>query len=323
MKLPSTLPLLAFGAFALCGVAQATESVVHNDMDGDGRSDLLWRNVGTGSVVYWSAADPARSTKILVTAPSGFPLARMAIVGTGAFGDDGRSDLLMQDPVDAMVYNVYPKGAGYTAFATGWCCSLGSPWRLAGVADFDGDTYSDLVYRDQGNGANWWFSSVQWYGLSSLATVPNLAWKVAAVGDFDGDGISDLLWRNASTGQNSIWRSGNSKTYLRVATVSDLAWKIACVADFDGDGRSDIFWRNSVTGVNSLWPSANVGARRPLAAVTDQHWQVATTGDFNGDHEADVLWRNNATGANVIWSSADRSTRAVVATVRLTWSLQK
>ena len=317
------LALLAIGVSALCGLAQAVESVAHNDMDGDGRSDLVWRNSGTGTIVYWSAANPAVSTKVVVTMPSRFPLSRMTLVGTGVISAWFTSDLLLQDPVDGMVYDLYANGTGYTASATGWCCTLGSPWRLAGVGDFDGDTFSDLVYRDQVSGANWWFSSLEWYGLSSLAPVSNLAWKVAGVGNFDGDNVSDLLWRNATTGQNAIWRSANRNTQLHVATVSDLAWKIASVADFNGDGRSDIFWRNSITGANSLWPSANVAARHVLPGVTDQHWQVAASGDFNGDHKSDVFWRNNATGANVIWYSADRNTRAAAGTVSLTWSVQK
>ena len=256
------LALLALGVSALCGLAQAAESVAHNDMDGDGRSDLVWRNSGSGTIVYWSAANPAADTKVVVTMPSRFPLSRMTLVGTGVFSAWFTSDLLLQDPVDGMVYDLYSNGAGYTASATGWCCTLGSPWRLAGVGDFDGDTFSDLVYRDEVSGANWWFSSLEWYGLSSLAPVTNLAWKVAGVGNFDGDNVSDILWRNATTGQNAIWRSANRNTQLHVATVSDLAWKIASVADFNGDGRSDIFWRNSITGANSLWPSANVAARR-------------------------------------------------------------
>jgi hypothetical protein len=317
------LAFLVAGALALSGLAHAAESVVHNDLDGDGRSDLVWRNADTGAIVYWSAARPAMATRVLVVLPSKFPLSRMMLVGTGAFGTDPKSDLLLQDPVDGMVYNVFPAGPVYTAYATGWCCSVGSPWRLAAVGDFDGDTYSDLVYRDQTSGANWWFASNDWYGLSSLAPVPNLGWNVAGVGDFDGDGISDVLWRNATTGRNAIWRSADSARPRQIAAVSNMAWKIASVADFDGDGRSDIFWRNSVTGANVIWRSANAATPRAVAGVTNQHWQVAASGDFNGDHASDIFWRNNTTGANVIWYSADHITYSNVAAVGLSWSVQE
>jgi len=323
MHRQSSLALLATGVFALHGLAQATESVVHNDMDGDGRSDIVWRNARSGSIVYWSAGDIAKSTRVLVSMPAAFPLSRMMPVATGAFGDIAKGSLLLQDPVDAMVYNVYPTGAGYTAYAPGWCCGLNSPVRLAAVGDFDGDTYGDLVYRDPTNGANWFFSSVNWYGMSALPTVSNAAWSVAGVGDFDGDGFSDLLWRNLTTGQNAIWRSANSALPRQIVAVSDVRWTIASVADFDGDGRADIFWRNSLTGANVLWPSANFAARRPVVGVTGQHWQVAASGDFNGDHRADVFWRNNATGANVIWYAANFNTQSTLASVNMDWSVQK
>jgi hypothetical protein len=53
-QLPMTLL-----ALALCGAwgsAHSTESALHNDMDGDGRSDLIWGNASTGAIVYWSGA---------------------------------------------------------------------------------------------------------------------------------------------------------------------------------------------------------------------------------------------------------------------------
>ena len=50
---------LALALPGICGVAQGAELFVHNDLDGDGRSDLVWRNANTGTIVYWSAANAA------------------------------------------------------------------------------------------------------------------------------------------------------------------------------------------------------------------------------------------------------------------------
>jgi hypothetical protein len=317
----------------LCGspwLAHATESALHNDMDGDGRSDLVWRNATTGAIVYWSGANAAMATTVRAThlaynVASDFDLRRMTIAFTlsDAFTDPSRRALLAQDARNGANFVLFPEdiGSGYSVYGM-WAASLGT--IAVGTGDFNGDGSADVLYRTQGNGRNFMVADAAWGDWASyypLASVTNPAWKVAGVGDFNGDGRSDILWRNAVTGANAIWRSANAETQQPVARVANLSWHVVAVADFNGDGKSDIFWRNTSTGANAIWNSGNSTTQRAVAGVTNQRWRVTATGDFNGDGRFDLFWRNSGTGANVIWKSANAATQqGVVGVSNQAWS---
>lgn len=319
--------LLVFALCASTSLASAAEPGLHNDLDGDGRSDVLWRNSSTGAMLYWSAANASHRTAVRLSglaynvAP-GFDVSRtVALLTYPDWDTPARSVIVVRDR-DNHDYDLFFDGSGgYGAYSI-WVGN--ADWRIAGAGDFDGNGVSDLLYRNQRDGRNGVLSEASWAdwaGYSELPSVANLAWAVAGTGDFDGDGNSDILWRNSATGQNIIWRSANFSSRMPMATVINLAWKINAIGDFDGDGRSDIFWRNGSTGDNQIWYSANAATWRRLVSVTDPHWQVTATGDFDGDGKFDLFWRNTSTGANTIWRSADAAMRIQLPTVSvLAWS---
>ena len=300
-------------ALALAGLARLAHGAQHNDMDGDGRSDLIWRNSSTGAVVYWPGASAAGVTTVRATrgynVPNDFDSNRTVVDSSYSYYGDSRSHLVGRDSA-GVYFDVgfdYNAGNGYRAYPL---MAVPLDWRLVATGDFDNDGEAEFVLRNQRDGRN----VISYWGwdervLVSLATVPNLAWNIAGVGDFDGDGKADLFWRNAATGQNAIWRSGSSAMQLPATRVPNLAWTAAAVGDFNGDGRADIFWRNTSTGANAIWPSARASVQRAVTGVSDQGWQVTATGDFDGDGRADLFWRHAGTGANVIWKSADPATR--------------
>lgn len=320
MNHPSVLIALALSGF--WGLAHGTEPGTHNDMDGDGRSDVLWQNRDTGAVAYWRSANSTMSTAIHAPAPSDFDLRRTTVALTYSDAFSSRNVLLVKNTSSGADFQLYFIGVGYYAYRM-WAGTF--DWTAVGAGDFDGNGSADLLYRNQRDGRNFLILDVAWADWASsypIASMTNLAWKVAGVGDFDGDGRSDILWRNSATGQNTIWRSAT--TQIPVTTVSNLAWKIAAVGDFNGDGRSDIFWRNSSTGANVVWDSGSATTSRTLTSVTDQSWQVTTTGDYNADGRTDIFWRNASTGANVIWKSANPATlQPVTSVINQAWHTVK
>jgi hypothetical protein len=183
---------------------------------------------------------------------------------------------------------------------------LGSTALKRVAADFNGDTRSDILWRNAATGENYLYPMDGAAILGSegyLRTVADLDWGVAGIGDFDGDGKADILWRNASNGENYIYLMNGAaiagEGYIR--TVADQGWQVAGVGDFDGDGKDDILWRNMVTGENYLY-AMDALAIKPgegyLRTVADQSWRVAGIGDLDGDGKADVLWRNASSGEN-------------------------
>lgn len=86
--------------------------------------------------------------------------------------------------------------------------AAGEGWRLAGVADFDGDGYADLLWtNDQLRKQSVWRLQGRFVaGFSMLNHAPkDSAWVIESVEDADGDGDADLLWRNTKTNGAYVW----------------------------------------------------------------------------------------------------------------------
>jgi hypothetical protein len=77
-------------------------------------------------------------------------------------------------------------------------------WHIAGTGDFNGDSKSDILWRnDAGAVAVWDMDDGTLLRSNSLGLVP-ANWRVAGIGDYNGDHKSDILWRN-DAGPLAIW----------------------------------------------------------------------------------------------------------------------
>ncbi len=186
-------------------------------------------------------------------------------------------------------------------------------WRPA-VMDFNGDSASDIVFRNSSNGQTsvWMMNgaSILSDGETSVSAGDLSGWQIKGFDDFNGDGMADILWRDKTSGQTSIWFmngvtviGSSDLTTLQVAPDSDL--DIAGTGDFNGDGMADILWRDNTSGQTSIWfmngfevmnESAETSASAPVST-----WGIAGIGDFDGDGKSDILWRHSGTGLTSIW----------------------
>jgi hypothetical protein len=275
-----------------------------SDFDGDGRSDILWRNAVSGENYLF----PMDGTAI--GAGEGYlrPVTDLNwdIAGVGDFDGDARSDILWRNAATGENYVYLMSG---TAIAgEGYIRTVADlDWRVAGVGDFDGNGRSDILWRHGVTGENYLYlmDGLAIAGEGYTRSV-SLDWRVAGVGDFDGDGNDDILWRNGSSGENYLYPMdgtaiGAGEGYLR--TVADLNWDIAGVGDFDGDARSDILWRNAATGENYVYLMSGtaIAGEGFIRTVADLDWSVAALGDYDGDGMVDVLWRHGVTGENYLY----------------------
>jgi len=276
------------------------------DFDGDGISDIFWRNSGNGNNAIWRSANSALPISV---APVG-NLSWVA-VGAGDFDGDHKSDILWRNSANGANV-IWKSGNSATTQAV---TPANVAWTIAGVGDFDGDGKSDILWRNSTSGANVIWKSGNSATVQAVTSVPSQDWIVAGVADFDGDHRADILWRNNASGANAIWKSGSASTPQAVAAVAVGSWIVAGSGDFDGDGKADILWRNLASGQNVIFKSGNVNTPQAVTAVTTQSWIVAGVGDFDGDHKADILWHNVATGQNAIWKSANLATPQAVTTV--------
>lgn len=301
LGLATTLPMVA--AFRATVVPLG---VPRHDFNGDGVSDLLWRNSSDGRNSIWLGAKSATPASVATVASQAWQ-----VRGVGDFNGDGISDLFWRNGGDGR-NSIWLSGNASTPQAVATVAS--QAWQVAGVGDFNGDGHSDLLWRNSTDGRNSIWLSGNAATAMPVSTVANFAWKVVAVGDFNGDGASDVLWRS-NDGRNSIWLSANSATPQAMATVATSSWRIEGAGDFNGDGVDDVVWRNHNDGRNSIWLSANAGTPKEVATVAAQAWQIAAVGDYNGDGTADLAWRNSGDGRNSIWLSANSATPQAVSTV--------
>lgn len=260
------------------------------DFDGDSRSDLVWHNTATGQALVWDMNDQAVNTY-------GAPFATVSdthwtIAGVADVNGDGRADLLWQNTQTGQVLFWLMGGAGGTQVL-----SYGSPfatvsdthWRVAGMADMDGDGHPDLLWENTQTGQLlvWYMngSTVVSYG-NPFAAVSDTHWQVAGIADFDSDGHPDLLWENSATGDVLVWNLGGASgtsvlnSGSPFATVSDTAWHIVGTSDSNRDDHPDLVWQNTQTGQTLRWLLGGASGTQvmdygsPFATVSDTHWQV-------------------------------------------------
>ncbi|MCZ7599533.1 MAG: FG-GAP-like repeat-containing protein [Gammaproteobacteria bacterium] len=286
---------------ASCGVSARDPGQL--DMDGDGKSDLLWRNVANGRNVVWFMDGSNRTgagDTVTVNSPD------WEFAGLGDFNGDGRTDFLWRNLVNGRNVIWLMDGLGRVGY--GDTVVLNDPAReLVTLRDFDGDGKTDFLWCNVNNGRNvmWFMDGTTRTGSGEALGVNDADWSIGGFGDFNGDRRTDFLWRSASTGRNVIWlmdgatRIGSGDTVV----LGNPDWTLAGLEDFDGDGKTDFLWRSVSTGRNVMWFMDGVtrtGSGDTLA-LNDPDWTLTGFGDYNGDRRSDFLWHSESTGRNVMW----------------------
>ena len=289
--------------------------VAKSDYNGDGYSDLFWREEANGQNVIWSAA--RYESQWAVTAVTNLA---WKMVGNGDFNGDGKADALWHN-TDTGASVVWWSGSfGQQKALTR---ITNRAWTIAGTGDFDGDGNDDLLWRNRTTGANVIWRSGNFGDQMAVKPVSSQQWVVAGIDDFNGDGRDDLLWHHDGTGANVIWRSARLSDSQAMTDVTNLTWRIVGTGDFDGDGMADVLWRHDVTGANLVWRKASYAARMPVARLADRHWKVAAIGDYDGNGKSDIVWRHASTGQNMIWRAAAVSVpRPVRDVIKLNWNIK-
>jgi len=150
------------------------------DFNGDGRSDILWRDSATGqNYVY-----PMNGTAIL--AGEGY-LRTVAdqnwqVAGVGKFDADTTADILWRNRLTGENY-LYPMNGTAILAGEGYLRSVADlDWQVAAVGDYNGDGRSDILWRNSANGENYLYPM---NGLAILPTegyvrtVPGQDWHIA------------------------------------------------------------------------------------------------------------------------------------------------
>lgn len=169
------------------------------DMDGDGRSDIVWRYVGSplnppanpndvGVVFVWYMNDGVVSE---VKARGGAPLG-WTVLGAADLRGNGLADMVWVSPTGQIRSATSNADRSFTNQLVGQTPAGYTATRLA---DFDGDGKADILFRNaQGKLKLWRMDGIN---IAASIDLPDSdpTWELYAIADLNGDGTVDLVFR--------------------------------------------------------------------------------------------------------------------------------
>jgi hypothetical protein len=286
------------GARYLDPISEDWQAQFTGDFNGDGKGDVLWRNLGSGAdagkLYLWIMDGPN------VVAGTGYTASQAdlgwRVDGVGDLNGDGKADIVWRKTGAGV-----DKGAVFlwTMDGTGisnarYLDPISEDWQVVDLGDFDGDGKTDVLWRnmnasspDAGKLYVWIMDGPNVVaGTGYTASQADLGWRVDGVGDLNGDGKDDIVWRKTGAGVDKgavfLWTmDGTGISNARYLDPISEDWQVQGLGDFNGDGKTDVLWRNMT--------SASADAGKLYVWIMDGPNVVAGTGYTAS--QADLGWR--------------------------------
>ena len=266
------------------------------DFNGDGSSDILWRN-NNGALLIYLMREGRYITH--VTPPSAS--LTWVLRSVADVNGDKISDLIWHSSSNGDVY-VWVMGNSGQPTTTGSLGLVTGGWTISGTGDFNHDGKADLFWTrrnpPQSTQTSIWLldgAAIAGYYTLSTPTIP-YTYSFKGIGRMNGpvtgqpnaDGYKDdIVWRN-SDGTVLTWRrttvSGGVMNISQVTSGwTGNEWDLKKVADINGDGISDFVWlRSSDRRMEGWLMNTSSGfAQSTLIGYADQGWSLKTTAPFN------------------------------------------
>jgi peptidyl-Asp metalloendopeptidase len=265
---------------------------VKDDIDGDGKSDLLFRysSATSGRFGYWAMdGSQVKRTWSLETG------LKYRVAATGDFDGDGLLDAAWTSSArDVKIW--FGNGTSFSSSVLAG--SYGAGWEITGSGDVDGDGKSDILFRYQSSGSGkfgyWAMDGARVKRTWSIET--GLTYRVAATGDFNGDGLLDLAWTSDARDIKMWFGNGSSFSKSVYAGAYSAGWAVIGSGDVDGDGRDDLVFRylSGTSGKFGYWAMGGATVKRTWSVKTGVKYRVAAMGDYNGDGLLDIAWTSDS-----------------------------
>ena len=201
------------------------------DFNGDGKSDILWRNVN-GSLIDWTmnGSQVTASQQITLGGSAAAPDSSWSVAGIGDFNGDGKSDILWRNTNGSLIdwtMNGSQIASSQAVTLGGSAAMPDTSWSVAAIGDFNGDGKSDVLWRNTNGSLIDWtmngsqIANVQQVTFQGSPVTLDSSWQIAQIGDFNGNGTSDILLRNTSSGAMEEW----SMNGAQIASASQVTFQ--------------------------------------------------------------------------------------------------
>lgn len=238
------------------GTTPSTNYSLSVSANPNARSDIFWRNYGTGDNGVWFMEGTSLASFTLTTnipANSGWQ-----VQATGDMDGDGDGDVFWRN-IQTGDNGIWIMNGASLVSAVSLPKITDFNWYVGGIGDFNKDGKNDLFWRNDALGVNgvWFMNGPVFTGsVGLIETLSNTNYKAQAIADFNNDGNPDIFYREYSGGGNLIWlMNGTTRisTVVDFPALPDVNYQVRGTGDYNLDGRPDILFRNSTTGQNLVW----------------------------------------------------------------------
>jgi len=253
-----------------------------NDVDGDGKSDLILRN-GTLWAYWLMNGATVRQGVIVGGAGGGY-----AVEHAGDFNNDGRAEVVYKHPDNKNMWVWFMSTSGVVTPT-----EIGTPpfgWTVFDTADMNADGKSDFVLRNGNQLAVWIMDGaavVQGIVYSNVGP----QYRPVQIGDFTGDTAADVIYAD-NAGGLYLATLGDIVTLTRIGQM-DSGYEPFAAGDIDRDGRDDLLLRNGTLLAYWLLDGAQLKSAVNLGGAGGAYRPILA-GDFDGDGTVKVLFQNDS-----------------------------
>lgn len=231
-------------------------STIKGDYNGDGKTDILMRNINTGQLAVWFMNGSTFVSDAILSQVSN------AAGGWEAVGISDLNGIVSENINTGQMALWSMNGTAYMSDAVlTQTHNYAGGWRVVATGDFNSDGHIDILLENINTGqlAVWFMNGATFISDTVLSQVSNYAggWRIGGTGDFNADGQTDILLQNINTGQIAVWFM-NGTTFvsdLVLPNVTNAAggWRVVGTGDYNGDGKPDILLQNINDGKLAVW----------------------------------------------------------------------
>jgi len=250
------LLFLLHAAPAISGPASAPGAVL-GDLNGDGETDIVYKDVAGGGVDIWTLTNGAFVRRSGFMGGTAFKLKTI-----GKFDADNNADLVIYNPTTGQVGIWFMQQVGTNIQIKNFKVVIpnAGPNAPAGTGDWNQDGNLDLLLFDPATrnlsiallDANNVLIAVRFVGKVGGIADPTGALLVP--GNFDNDTVPDIALSLQNGTQVGFWKMGGADgTTIQRGAGFNLATGVTLipsVADMDGNGTDDFMSFTAGTGVD-------------------------------------------------------------------------